>query len=199
MQKKQFLFRKIFGQLPLLLIAAGIVLFSSCNNDKTESGPKVLAADKCFTLSWADMKSWLQPGWEDSGNANYIPRILVKTDSGSYSNPVFVAYPVDKNGIINKALGKALTNQSGTTNCGIDAKLNRTFQYYYLPAEGFYDPVNQDLIKFDYLNFVPKSTLVGTKPFLHFEISSVGGVTVARGESWPCPDYCCPGPKCPSN
>ena len=148
--------------------------------------------ENCITISRDEItNSWLAPGWEIPGNADYIPSIIFEAIAG---DPIKVyAYPVDKNCVelTGKKIVMQITNPTGS-KCSFPAGLKPgKTRYDFVPAD--VDAFG-DLIYFNFLRLIPQAdptdpTKLGFKvEFVKFR--SGVEVPVGRGDTKPCPPYC---------
>lgn len=174
-----------------------LLAISSCgNNDVTPLQTK----ENCITISRSQIKAWFQADWHTPGNTNFIPLLYFEPYQGPGSNIINVdVSPTDKDTYIKHAKKVAMKISAP---CSFPAGLQVFPNYFKFEKKDFADE-NGKLIKFDFLRLIPKICPKDSTK-LSFEVQIVnasGGkeVPTAKGQSWPCPPYCCPGPNCPYN
>lgn len=193
MKKNYFFFTKEHLKvLAIIILIAAIIGLPSCKNMiKPLNTP-----NNCITIPRHKINALLKSGWNTPGNKNFMPLLCFEPFGGPGNTITAVnVFATDKDAYVNPNKSREM---DVNTTCTIPGGLLVLKNYYKF--EDFAD-ANGDLKKFTFLRLIPKICPAdSTKMSFDVQIvNSSGGIeaTTAKGETWPCPDYCCPGPKCP--
>ena len=194
MQANQLLKRSP-GALLLVIAASFLILFSSCNNNKSDK--TLLAGSGCLTLTNTQLGDWF-PAYSNPSDpvANQIS--VLKFYPVISSGDTGYSVTVKAFNSANTQLGNELTLNSGI--CELPVPLPGLGQRYEVWLSDL-NILKQDGSLMDNLTeliFTP-STNTGAN-LIQFSVSAkIDGVSMARGDVLPCPPCVNCRPPCPSD
>lgn len=200
MKNKIPLIRKRNGFLLTLLIAVGsFLIISSCSNIKALSGPECYQLNELkIKKKWVD-NGFTKPGSEEIILIEFIPDNNVVNDKFDlHAQLISYNKKTKKSAVIIGSLIKNILRDD--IKCKIDSP-KLLYGKNYLAIDSLYilEPGGDKLKKFKYIGLNPVKSN-STENAMAFDCSIQGGSETNKVvQTWPCPEYCCPGKNCPYN
>ena len=195
MQKKSFLYKFKFCTylLTLVMIILSSLLISCGSQDATPS----TRDENCITISGKKIKRWLNDNWYTRGNKNSVPLLYFDPYEGPGGTLKNVdVFPTDNEKYVTYERRQGAAIQS---SCKIPVGALVLPSYLKIEKYDFIDSASGNFKKIDFLRLTPQ---IDTSNKLFFKIDWIEkkddkeNIFLSKS-SWPCPDYCCPGPRCP--